>query len=100
MLAVTAEFTAKPGKEAEFERAFAEMTEGVRAEERTLVYTLIRRREGEREYVLWELYPDESALEEHRATPWMAVLRGQLDELLEARQVTYGEPVAARWWDR
>ncbi|MBE7219900.1 MAG: antibiotic biosynthesis monooxygenase [Caulobacteraceae bacterium] len=85
MIAVTAHLTAREGREAEFEHAFLQMVDAVRANEPgNRLYQLARGRDGDRRYVVLELYADEAALEAHRTSDHYKAGGRSLRELVES----------------
>ena len=95
MIAVVATLKVKPGSEAEFEAAFAEMTAGVRAHEPgNTLYQLARSRTEPGTYKVLELYADQAAVEAHRASDhFRAGGRKLRDILAEPPQVEVFETV-------
>lgn len=64
MIAVIAKLNVAAGKEADFEAAFGELIDAVRANEPgNHLYTLVK--DGDGAYSVMELYEDEAALEAH-----------------------------------
>ena len=85
MIAVVAKLKAQPGKEAQFEAAFAEMVAGVRANEPgNSVYQLARSRTEPGDYRVLEVYADDAALEAHRASDHFRAGGRKLRDLLAA----------------
>ena len=83
MIAVVATLKAKPGAEAEFEAAFAEMTAGVRAHEPgNSVYQLAKSRTEPGVYKVLEIYADQDAVEAHRASDHFRAGGRKLRDLL------------------
>jgi len=65
-IGITATLTAKEGKEAELEAAFAELAKAVRANEPgNKLYTLFRSRKDKSVYVVMEIYENEEAMKAH-----------------------------------
>lgn len=70
MMTVVATFSIQPGKEADFERFFAELAAQVRASEKGCVlYALNRSRADGSAYVVVERYADNAALALHSQSP-------------------------------
>ena len=66
MIGVVAILRAKEGREAEFERTFAEMTAQVKAKEPgNLMYQLTKSRTEPSTYKVLEMYADQAAFEAH-----------------------------------
>jgi quinol monooxygenase YgiN len=69
MIAVTAEMSIQPGKEAEFEAAMSELVAAVRANEPGCkLYTLVRKEDTPGAYLVMELYDDAEAIAAHGAS--------------------------------
>ena len=80
--------TIVPGKEAEFEAAFADQAKGVRASEPgNKLYQLVRSREASNKYVVMELYDSEADLEAHRNAPHMVENRPRVAPLIAERSI-------------
>ncbi len=85
MIAVIATLIAREGREAEFERAFLQLTQAVRANEPgNRLYQLAKSRETARRYEVLELYLDEAALEAHRTSDHYKAGGRAMRELVEA----------------
>ncbi|BCW90659.1 hypothetical protein sos41_38320 [Alphaproteobacteria bacterium SO-S41] len=75
--------TTKPGKGAEFEKAFAVQAEGVRKNEPgNKLYQLLKPADQEDTYVVMELYDDAAAIQAHRDAPHMVANRPIISELI------------------
>ena len=86
MIGVVAVIRAKEGREAEFERVFAEMTAQVKANEPgNHMYQLTRSRTDARIYKVLEMYADQAALEAHGASEHYKAGGGKLRDLVEGR---------------
>ena len=69
MIGIVAKLTAKPGSEAEFEKAFLDMAAAVKANEPgNLMYQLTKSRTEPGVYKVLEAYADEAAVEAHRTS--------------------------------
>ena len=85
MIGVVAVLKVKPGSEAAFEAAFAEMTAGVRANEPgNRLYQLCKSRTEAGAYKVLELYADQAAVEAHRASEHFKAGGRALRDLLAA----------------
>ncbi len=86
MVAVIAVIRVKPGREAEFEQVFAEMTANVKANEPgNQMYQLTRSRAEPQTYKVMEVYADDAALETHRTSDHYKQGGQRLRELVEGR---------------
>ena len=84
--AFVVKFKVKPGKNADFEKAFKEMQAGVRAHEPgNLYYDLYLSNEDPQTYVIIEHYKDQAALAAHRNTEHGKKLFAALGDLIEGR---------------
>lgn len=72
MIIVTALFTIKSGKEAQFETLARSMVEQVRAEPGALEYTLHKDAQNPGVFSFYERYADQAACDAHMATPYLA----------------------------
>jgi quinol monooxygenase YgiN len=69
MIGIVAILTVQPGKQAEFEAIFTDLSASVRADEPgNVFYQLCRSRESDATYKVLELYRDQAAVEAHRAS--------------------------------
>ena len=86
MIGVVAVIRAKEGREAEFERVFAEMTAKVKANEPgNQMYQLTRSRTEPRTYKVMEMYVDQAAFEAHGSSDHYKEGGRALRELVEGR---------------
>ena len=86
MIGVVAIIRAKEGREAEFERVFAEMTAKVKANEPgNQMYQLTRSRTEPRTYKVMEMYADQAAFEAHGSSDHYKEGGRALRELVEGR---------------
>ena len=86
MIGVVAIIRAKEGREAEFERVFAEMTAKVKANEPgNQLYQLTRSRTEPRTYKVMEMYADQAAFEAHGSSDHYKEGGRALRELVEGR---------------
>ncbi|NKM57748.1 antibiotic biosynthesis monooxygenase [Agrobacterium larrymoorei] len=73
MIAVSVKLAVNPGREADFEDAFAAQAAAVRRNEPgNCLYELFRSHEYAGTYMLMEIYADEAALAAHRQSEHMA----------------------------
>jgi len=84
-IALVAKIKAKAGSEAQVEAAFKEMVEKVRSEPGCLAYVLHKSTTDPTQFVFYESYKDQAAVEAHRGTPHMAELNGKLRGLVDGR---------------
>ena len=86
MIGVVAVIKAKEGQETEFERAFAEMTAQVKANEPgNHMYQLTRSRAEPRIYKVLEMYADQAAFEAHGSSEHYKAGGRKLRDLVEGR---------------
>lgn len=79
MIAIIATFDIRPGAEAEFEAAFAELAEQVRAHEPgNKLYTLTRSKKVPSTYRVMELYTDRDAVKAHAESEYFTAARPRL----------------------
>jgi quinol monooxygenase YgiN len=78
-----AEFTAKPGSEAEVGRMIAGLAEDVRREPGNTEFTVYRERENPRKFFVFEQYLDEASFEAHISAEYGAVFNQRLSSLIE-----------------
>ncbi|WP_174299538.1 putative quinol monooxygenase [Caulobacter sp. S45] len=86
MIGVIAVLKAKEGREAEFERTFAEMTAKVKANEPgNQMYQLTRSRTEPRTYKVLEMYADQAAFDAHGSSDHYKEGGRALRDLVESR---------------
>lgn len=86
MIGVVAVLRAKEGKEAEFERVFAELTAQVKANEPgNHMYQLTRSRTEPRTYKVMEMYADQAAFDAHGSSEHYKAGGRKLRDLVDAR---------------
>jgi quinol monooxygenase YgiN len=86
-IGVIATWHVEPGTEAEVEALLVEMRRQTREEPGCLLYELHRGPE-ESDFVLYECYVDEAAIEAHHATPhYQELVVGRAPALLRSRDV-------------
>lgn len=84
----------KSGREAEFERLFAELRAIMRtAESGCLVYSLLKSKTKPGAYIVHEQYRDQAALTAHEKAPHGAIYFPQIRALLESISVEYFDGV-------
>ena len=84
-ISIIAKIKAKAGSEAQVEAAFKEMVEKVRGEAGCIAYVLHKSNSDPTQFVFYESYKDQGAVDAHRATPHMAELNGKLRGLVDGR---------------
>ena len=85
-IAVVAKLKTKAGSEKQFEEAARKMIEAMRASEpNTLQYILHRAKNDPTQFVYYEVYPDQAALDHHGKTDHMKAFGGAIGALLEGR---------------
>ena len=85
-ITVIAKLKVKPGCEAAFEAAGKEMIATVRsAEPGTVAYILHQNAKDPTEFIYYEAYQDQAALELHGKTDHMKAFGGKIRELLAGR---------------
>ena len=85
-ITVIAKLKTKTGSEKAFEDAARKMIEAMRsAEPNTLQYVLHKGVKDPTEYVYYEVYPDQAALDFHGKTDHMKAFGGAIGALLEGR---------------
>ena len=95
-LAVHARFTAKSGRGEELLKAVLAMFPTAADEAGTLVYAAHRDRDDDDAVVMYELYRDDAALEDHGASEAASRFGKELDTLLgEEPEVWFTRPVGA-----
>ncbi len=87
MIANIATLKAKPGKEAELAEILKSFVAKTADEEGTLVYTLLQSKKDPTEFIFYEVYKDQAAMELHASTP-------HFKEIMMSRIVPYldGKP--------
>jgi quinol monooxygenase YgiN len=82
--------TVQAGREQEFERLFAELREIMRtAEPGCLLYSLLKSRTSNRNYIVHEQYRDAEALSQHESSSHGTIYFPQIRSLLESITVEY-----------
>ncbi len=82
MIVLTAAFKAKTGKEGELEQTLRAMIPEVQNEKGTMLYILNRSTNDKGQFLFYEMYQDDKALELHNATPYFQALLKNIDELI------------------
>ena len=90
-----AEFTVKPGSEERVAELMRGLTERVRAEPGNLVFDPYTRTEDGRKYVVFEVYRDEAAFQEHITADYGLEFNRELAGLIEedGSQLSWLEPL-------
>ena len=78
-----AEFTAKPGSEAEVEKLISGLAEQVRREPGNTEFTVYRERDNPRKFFVFEQYLDEASFDAHISAEYGLVFNQQLSILIE-----------------
>jgi quinol monooxygenase YgiN len=78
-----AEFTAKPGSEAEVERLISGLAEQVRREPGNTEFTVYRERDNPRKFFIFEQYLDETSFDAHISAEYGLIFNQQLSSLIE-----------------
>ena len=78
-----AEFTAKPGSEAEVEKLISGLAEQVRREPGNTEFTVYRERDNPRKFFVFEQYLDEASFDAHISAEYGLVFNQQLSSLIE-----------------
>ena len=78
-----AEFTAKPGSEAEVEKLIAGLAEQVRREPGNTEFTVYRERDNPRKFFVFEQYLDEASFDAHISAEYGLIFNQQLSSLIE-----------------
>ena len=85
-ISVIAKLKVQPGKEAEFETAAKQMIATVKeSEPGTLSYVLHKNTKDATEFVYYEVYQDQAALDSHGKTDHMKAFGGKIGALLAGR---------------
>ena len=90
-----AEFTVNPGSEERVAELMRGLTERVRAEPGNLVFDPYTRTEDGRKYVVFEVYRDEAAFQEHITADYGLEFNRELAGLIEedGSQLSWLEPL-------
>jgi quinol monooxygenase YgiN len=85
-ITVIAKLKVQPGKEAEFEAAARQMIATVKeSEPGTLSYMLHKNTKDATEFIYYEVYQDQAALDSHGKTDHMKAFGGKIGSLLAGR---------------
>jgi quinol monooxygenase YgiN len=87
MIGVTAKLPIQPGKEAEFQTAFSELTRQVRDNEAGCLQYELFREAGTANYIVFERYTDKAALDAHGQTDYFLAAQPVLGGLLAGAPV-------------
>ena len=98
-IALVVEFIVKPGRRAEFVKHISEHARGTRADEagcvqfdvlvpREVQYDVTERKPDENRVLLYEVYRDEAAFNEHLKNPRLAKTREGYQDMIESRRIT------------
>jgi quinol monooxygenase YgiN len=96
MIVLIAELKAKPGKEKRVEDILKGMIPNVQKEKGTMHYILHRSKTDPAQFMFYEEYEDQAALDLHGATSYFKQLGKDLDGLLDGKpKETFYVPVTA-----
>lgn len=88
MVTILFRMKAKDGKADEAQAQLKKMTEAVEAQEpATLAYVFHRSQQDAAEFVLFEVYQDEAAMQSHMQTAHMGEFRATLGDLVDPSSV-------------
>lgn len=94
MITLVARYQAKPNQGDAVEKALREMIPLARQEEGCIHFLVSRSQENSDEFLLYEVYDSEVALERHRETPhFKRIIEGAVLPLLEKRERTIYNPI-------
>jgi quinol monooxygenase YgiN len=95
MIVLISHLTVKPGTEEECKRLMIAMAEETRKEPGCLLYVAHHSLENPLNFVFYEQYANEAALEAHRAAPYFArYVREGMDKLVVSRNRELFEPLS------
>jgi quinol monooxygenase YgiN len=83
LMILYAEFTAKPGSEAEVEKLISGLAEQVRREPGNTEFTVYRERDNPRKFFVFEQYLDEASFDAHISAEYGLIFNQQLSSLIE-----------------
>jgi quinol monooxygenase YgiN len=83
LMILYAEFTAKPGSEAEVESLISGLAEQVRREPGNTEFTVYRERDNPRKFFVFEQYLDEASFDAHISAEYGLIFNQQLSSLIE-----------------
>ena len=83
LMILYAEFTAKPGSEAEVEKLISGLAEQVRREPGNTEFTVYRERDNPRKFFVFEQYRDEPSFDAHIGAEYGRIFNQQLSSLIE-----------------
>ncbi len=83
LMILYAEFTAKPGSEAEVEKLISGLAEQVRLEPGNTEFTVYRERDNPRKFFVFEQYLDEASFDAHISAEYGLIFNQQLSSLIE-----------------
>jgi quinol monooxygenase YgiN len=83
LMVLYAEFTAKPGSEAEVEKLISGLAEQVRREPGNTEFTVYRERDNPRKFFVFEQYLDEASFDAHISAEYGLIFNRQLSSLIE-----------------
>ncbi|MEI6559310.1 MAG: putative quinol monooxygenase [Rhodospirillaceae bacterium] len=92
---VVATIIAKPGKEAETEAALRAMIGPTRLDPGYIQYDLHRDLSDPRVFLFYEIWESRAQLDQHLASPHLAVFKAQVPELVESTAIRFMERINA-----
>ena len=96
VIALIAEFTARPGQGEAVAALLAGLAVNVRAEPGNIAFDCYRRLENRDKFVVYEIYRDKAAFESHIGADYGAVFNARLRELIQEpnSMLTFLTPLA------
>ena len=96
VIALIAEFTARPGQGEAVAALLAGLAVNVRAEPGNIAFDCYRRLEDRDKFVVYEIYRDKAAFESHIGADYGAVFNARLRELIQEpnSMLTFLTPLA------
>ncbi|MDD3269011.1 MAG: putative quinol monooxygenase [Syntrophomonadaceae bacterium] len=96
MIVLTAAFKAKTGKEEELKQTLSAMIPEVQNEQGTMMYILNRSTNDKGQFLFYEVYKNDEALELHNSTPYFQALLRNIDGLLDEQpKIEFYEDIAS-----
>lgn len=96
MIVITAAFKAKAGQEKALEEVLKSIIPDVQNEEGTVMYTIHRSAADPGQFLFYEKYKDQDALNFHSTTPYFKAFGAKMKDLLEGKpQIAIYEDIAS-----
>lgn len=96
MIAITATFKAKAGQEKALEDVLKSSIADVQNEEGTVMYTLHKSATDPGQFLFYEQYRDQDALNFHSTTPYFKAFGAKMKELLDGKpQIAVFQDIAS-----